>query len=369
MINEDRERVYVEIATALNSEGFDQASDALNALKGQAETVGGTLKRLLDVSGARGTGGLAATAAEQLQIGSLQGLLSNTGAGHPERLTADQREQERLTREELDRTDFLLSQKGQLYETFFGKRRTELADWDRDSTHTEQQRWLHNREIVRKMDREWYDLSRTVAGGFREAMAITESDGTNWTRNWLGFLESATSKGASAFQSFFTSTSSGFLNLETLCKDVFTSIWQAFADMISRMAAKAAILSVFKAGGLFSGDIFTTILGSFDTGGPVRATGAYQLHQGEFVLPPSVVSAIKEDRIPQADYSCGAGGAAGISMTINAPVTINGNAEAAQARAIASEIAEAARRGATWAVEHSKITYKVGQSRTAEAAL
>ncbi|NLO90838.1 MAG: hypothetical protein GX410_02430 [Elusimicrobia bacterium] len=372
MINEQDNKVYVEIATALNAEGFEQAQEALKQLQGGAETVSGTLKRLLDLSGEKGSGGLAATVEEQLQSASVQSMAGAVSQAQPARQTAADRDYERLLREELDRTDYLLSEKGRMYELFFGARDTELADWDRDATHTENQRWIHNREIVRRMDQEWEDLSKTVAGGFREAMAVTEAQGTNWTRNWLGMIDSATGDAAQAFKNFFDRTKGQFLDLETLCRDIFNAIADAFADMVARMAAKAAILSVFKATGLFGGSILDTVLGSFDTGGAVQATGLYRLHQGEYVLPPEVVRSIKEDRAPSA-AGAAYGQGAQISLTVNAPVTVNGAASGAAgreaAREIAAQIAEAARRGTAWAVEHSKITYKVGQSRTAEAAL
>jgi hypothetical protein len=112
-------------------------------------------------------------------------------------------------------------------------------------------------------------------------------------------------------------------------------------------------------------------LGSRQTGGPIAQTGNYTLHAGEYVLPPNVVSAIKENRAPSSSPlsapGAGGGSSAVINVNINAP--FSGAPAGADVKRITREIADAARRGVVWAVDYAKINYKIGRQKAGEAGI
>jgi len=193
-------------------------------------------------------------------------------------------------------------------------------------------------------------------------------------RAWGDLLEStadrASRKAAHSVHDFFNAASGDFLNLEKLSAGVFQSIEDAFFQTLERMAAKAAVyglLNLFTGGamgGLFGG--FGKFL-SFDTGGLVPGTAGTPVpaivHGGEYVLTAAQAAGLSAG-------TGGAGAAAQINLTVNAPVTLNGSGStAADARAVAEAVADAVRRGAGWAVEYAKVNYKVAKARDSEAAL
>ena len=166
------------------------------------------------------------------------------------------------------------------------------------------------------------------------------------------------------------------MKVETLVLGIFDSILQAFLDLMAQITAKLAILSVFKALGLFSGGVLDTVLGnvlgSRQIGGPIGQTGQYLMHAGEYVLPADVVSAIKADRAPApatAGVSAGTGAAASTVFNVSPTINIGAGVSASEARRVSEEITDAVRRGVSWAVDQARVTYKAGKARTAETAL
>ena len=181
-------------------------------------------------------------------------------------------------------------------------------------------------------------------------------------------VERGTKLSSSYLQGFFDKSSKSFLNLESVTKNIFNNIFDSFTSMITQMTAKAALsglMSIFGGGaGLIGG-----LLGSRQTGGPIPQTGPYMLHAGEYVLPSDVVSSIKQNRAPGGFSASGLTGGGQINLTVNTPVTVNGSAGETDARRIAQQVSEAARRGAAWAIEHAKINYKIGRQRRGESSL
>lgn len=171
-------------------------------------------------------------------------------------------------------------------------------------------------------------------------------------------------------EEFFNYTSEVFLNLDTLIKTVWDNMVSSFFEAIAQMAANAVLSSIFGGGG-FLGGIFGGILGGRRSGGPIDKTGPYYLHEGEFVLPPEVVNAVRGGSFEGALSNQSSNSSAGIiNVTVNAPVTLNGsNSDKADAQKLCEEIARAARRGVNWAVEQAKISYKVGRDRSSESSL
>lgn len=277
--------------------------------------------------------------------------------------------------EDLSREEFFLSYTGRLYTSFFGERKTLLADWDRSLDESYRSRDINNRRMLMTMQRDWLAYSMTVKGGWLEAMATMEARGANWTERWLSMLANAENRAAQVIENFCTKSSADFLKVESLVLGIFDSILQAFLDMMAQITAKLAILSIFKALGLFSGGVLDTVLGnvlgSRQIGGPIGQTGQYLMHAGEYVLPAEVVSAIKTDRAPEP-AAVAAGPAFGSGQTVfNVSPTIHVGAgvSASDARRVSEEITDAVRRGVSWAVDQARVTYKAGRARAAETAL
>ncbi|MCL2887956.1 MAG: hypothetical protein FWF35_01385 [Elusimicrobia bacterium] len=202
-----------------------------------------------------------------------------------------------------------------------------------------------------------------VSKSFDNLNTKTSNYGTNMSR----VIGSGSKISAGYMQSFFDSSSKGFLNLETLTKNVFSSMLGSFTGMITQMMTNAALsgaASLFGGGGLLGG-----LLGSRKTGGPIAETGAYLLHAGEYVLPSDVVSSIKQGAAPAGPGGGNVFAGGAVNITLNTPVTVNGSASQTDARELAEQISAAVRRGAAWAVEHAKINYKVGQQKSGEVSL
>jgi len=87
-------------------------------------------------------------------------------------------------------------------------------------------------------------------------------------------------------------------------KIVFTDIYQAFRDMLIKMAAEMAaraamfsILNLISGGtGSIGGFAIKELLGGFQVGGEVPVTGAYVLHKGEKVIPPGTSSITNDNK-------------------------------------------------------------------------
>ena len=171
----------------------------------------------------------------------------------------------------------------------------------------------------------------------------------------------------SGLEDFFNYTSSAFLDLDLLIKSVWDNMVNSFFEAVAKMAANAVISNIF--GGMASTS--SGFLGSRRRGGPIDKTGPYYLHEGEFVLPPEVVSAIKGGSTARTaeNTAQNASAAQTVNITLNTPITLNGSADKNDAQKLCEEISRAARRGVSWAVEQAKISYKIGRERSTESAL
>lgn len=195
-----------------------------------------------------------------------------------------------------------------------------------------------------------------------------------WGESFTSVSRRSSAVSYASFKSFFDMTSKNFLNLETLAKQTFTGILSSFISTLSQMAVKSltsGLFGAFDGGGFLGG-----LLGSRRTGGPIEQTGPYMLHAGEFVLPPEVVSAIKQSRTLSLGADAltpafeGGKSAAGINITVNTPINIQAGAQSsADAKKLCDEIAQATRRGVAWAVEAAKINYKIGRQKSGEVSL
>ncbi|MDR0291760.1 MAG: hypothetical protein LBI01_03135 [Elusimicrobium sp.] len=202
-----------------------------------------------------------------------------------------------------------------------------------------------------------------VSKSFDNLSAKTSSYGANMSR----IIGGGSKISAGYMQSFFDISSKGFLNLESLTKNIFGNMLSSFTGMIAQMLSSAAMSGVtglFGGGGLLGG-----LLGSRKTGGPIAETGPYLLHAGEYVLPSDVVSSIKQGAAPAGADGGGISAGGAVNITLNTPVTVNGSASQIDARELAEEISAAVRRGAAWAVEHAKINYKIGRQKNGEVSL
>ena len=199
--------------------------------------------------------------------------------------------------------------------------------------------------------------------GFKEAQTqITQSSKdfskyytqlNNQTDKWSNTFISGADKinvlSRTSLNNFFDFTSKNFLNLETLAKEVFSNILSSFISMGTQMATQSFFGSLF--GG--SSSLFGGLLGSRRSGGPINQTGPYLLHEGEYVLSPEAASAQETP----------------FNITVNTPITINASASSGDAKTLCEEIAQAARKGVSWAVEQAKISYKIGKQKDREASL
>lgn len=170
-----------------------------------------------------------------------------------------------------------------------------------------------------------------------------------WSNNFINGAAKINVLSSASLNSFFDSTSKNFLNLESLAKNAFNNILSSFLSMSTQMATNSIFGSLFGgASGLFGG-----LLGSRRSGGPINQTGPYLLHEGEYVLSPE---AARAQETP-------------VNITINTPITINASASSKEAKELCQEIAQAARKGVSWAVEQAKISYKIGKQKDREASL
>ncbi|MGB2579685.1 hypothetical protein AAIR98_001604 [Elusimicrobium simillimum] len=224
---------------------------------------------------------------------------------------------------------------------------------------------VFNPKGFEEADRKTSETMQAVSKSFENLNTKTSQYSNNMTR----FISNTVKLSSSSMQGFFDKSSKNFLNLESLTKNVFGNILQNYTSMIAQMLSNSVISGVTGllggGGGLLGG-----LLGSRETGGPIPQTGPYLLHAGEYVLPSDVVSSIKQGTAPaSAARSAGVTGGGSVNLTVNTPVTVNGGGSNIDAKRLAEEVSAAARRGAAWAIEHAKISYKIGKQKSGEASL
>ena len=184
---------------------------------------------------------------------------------------------------------------------------------------------------------------------------------------------------SSSLTNFFNKTSTNFLNMQGLTTNIFDNINSAFSKMLSDMTSQflsSGIQSFFGfgggGGGLFS-SITSGILGSRRTGGPIGKTGNYLLHEGEFVLPPELVSSIKQNSSPslssiQNKQLASVRANPNVNITLNSPINVEGSiSNELDIRRICEQITESAKSGISWALENAKTSYKIGKEKSTEA--
>lgn len=170
-----------------------------------------------------------------------------------------------------------------------------------------------------------------------------------WSNNFISGANKINVLSSASLKNFFDSTSNNFLNLESLAKEVFSNILSSFLSMGAKMATQSFFGTLFGSGS----SLFGGLLGSRRTGGPINQTGPYLLHEGEYVLSPEAASAAQETPF---------------NITVNSPITINAS-NSSNAKELCEQIAQAARKGVSWAVEQAKISYKIGKQKDGEASL
>jgi len=236
-------------------------------------------------------------------------------------------------------------------------------------------------DYIKRLEAEWNASSRTMTGGMRQAMSLLIYDIGNWTAQWRSMADSASTQMAKGIKAFCDTADSAFLNLGKLAESVFESIRDAFFDMLAQMAAKAAMYGIFDLltggfGGAFGG-FAQKLLGFAEGGlvpGPAGAAMLAVVHGGEYVLPQSVVSAIKSGLPAQMGGAQGVTGGAvaggqTVSVTIPA-ININGGVSSqTDVKAVAAELSEAIRKGVSQAVDMARVSYKVGYARRGETSL
>ena len=189
-----------------------------------------------------------------------------------------------------------------------------------------------------------------------------EENSSNFSAVFSDYSSKASENSLNAFGNFFNMTSKNFLDMNSLATEVFSSIANSALSAFSTFATNALFGTATGGTSLLGG-----LLGSRRSGGAINKTGAYYLHEGEFVLPPEIVESIQNSPagIPQESAHESV-----INITLNSPITVNGNQDnSLSAQELCEEIASATRRGVSWAVEQAKISYKVGKQRSKEVSL
>ena len=204
-------------------------------------------------------------------------------------------------------------------------------------------------------------LSQTESS-FNNYFKNTEENASAFSSIFADYSSKASKSSLNAFGNFFDITSKNFLDMDNLSKQVFSSIANNAFSALSNFAVNSLL------GGSFGGtSFFGGLLGSRRSGGAINKTGAYYLHEGEFVLPPEIVAGIQNNPAPNTQNG---GQETIINITLNSPITVNGNqSDTVTAQELCEEIANATRRGVSWAVEQAKISYKIGQKHSREVSL
>lgn len=354
-------KFIIELMSVFNPDGILSAKKHLEEFKG---TIAKTDLQDSLKGYAQGISGIIESAALGVTKPLVLNSYNNSQSGASDAYLRE------LQREELIRNAYYQTKQGRMMEYFFGSEATSGAELDTDPETDYRQRRLNNRAMLLAMKSDWIDYSRTISGGFMQAMASMEYSIGDWANHWTRMANSASGNAANAIKNFLDKSSVGFMNFGFLAQNLFDSILDAFLDMIAQMVARLAVLNLFKAVNIFSGGFLAPLLGAFETGGAVGATGPYLLHAGEYVLPASVVSAIKAAQAPSAgggaaEFAAGSGGgAASGGAVFNISPVINMNAAAGQddIKQLVRKITEATKQGVSWAVENAGVNYKVGRT-------
>jgi len=206
------------------------------------------------------------------------------------------------------------------------------------------------------------------------ALRETAQAGFNWKTAMTGLMSSFENSFAGGFWKALTTARGVFAAIRNLAGNLFQAILQAFEELIAKLVAKMALYGILNllTGGAFGGFAggFGKFLGFADgglvpgmKGQPVPAI----VHGGEYVLSLRDMAAMGSVDTGGAVALAGAGGG-NISLSLNAPVTINGGLGSdMDVRAVCEQITSAIKQGVSWGVENAKAAYKVGAKHDGEA--
>jgi len=291
------------------------------------------------------------------------------------------REQEALAEAYTDAdrkfTELSLTEQGKSYAEYFGTVRVDsyitAAKQGEDAKAVRR-----NTELaLRQMKADYAEAGKSIVSGWKQAVIELKNAGLDWKASFSGLLGSATSSFATAFRQILTTAQGVFDVILESVNALFQSILDAFLDLIAQMVAKLAIyglLNFFTGGtGGLVGKLFGFAEGGLVPGAAGAAVPAI-VHGGEYVLPASVVSAIRSGQSTgQATGGMALAGAYAGSGAVNISipaVNIYGNmANTLDVKAVAGELSEAIRRGVSQAVDLAKVSYKVGYARKGESSL
>lgn len=224
-----------------------------------------------------------------------------------------------------------------------------------------------NKNTVEKIKADWEEGSRSIAGGWAQALILMQQSASNWQKNWTTVMNASVGPAKAAFHDFFSSTSREFLDLGSLAKKVFQGILDAFLDMLEMMAAKAAIYGIFSlAGGPASGAGLMKFLGF--SGGGYTGDGnpkdiAGFVHKGEYVLDAETTSKIRSGA-PVGNAPALASAAGGKSVNITQNITLSGSGSPEDIGMLCEKIAEATRTGVRQAGEMANVITKIGSKKS-----
>ncbi|MCX5783365.1 MAG: hypothetical protein NTW04_02855 [Elusimicrobia bacterium] len=221
--------------------------------------------------------------------------------------------------------------------------------------------------------------TNNMSGGFDLFKNNLKSGGADWSKSWEKTVGGAAGYFLSSFGKSMKDMGVIFQNFENFSDGVFESLTRSFSNMLSDMAGQAAKSSIFGSGNLFGGLLGGVASGvgnllGFAEGGLVPGNAGDPLmavvHGGEYVLPSEVVSAIKSGNAPSLPPKSAVSNSSQVTINHSPVININGQISSdIDVRRVAQELAEATRRGVSWAVEQAKVSYKVGLSRSGDAAL
>jgi len=293
----------------------------------------------------------------------------------------DEAEAERLKAVQTALKNFeaqMLTERGQAYLLFFeqGKIASEMF-YISQATSSEDAK-QREKTSLQRLANDYLAASKTFAGGFKQAFNEIGQAGTNWNQLAGGLMNGFTSNFAAGFKNAMDTAEGFFDFVDNGIKALFDSILQAFEDLLAQLVAKAALYGILN---LFSGGAFGGItgglfdfLGFFSKGGPVPgapgSSGVAVLHAGEYVLPASDVQAITSGRTTPGNVlsrnglaSSSTGSGSAFQQTIHVSVSGGINSEL-DVQKVAGALADAARRGAGWAVDAAATVTKVGNSQS-----
>jgi hypothetical protein len=271
----------------------------------------------------------------------------------------------------------LLTDQGKNYLAFYGANnildREFAAQRGANAKEVEENTQL----VLAQLKADYEAAGKTISGGWKQACIEMQNAGMNWKNTFTGVLNSFENAFASAFKTALITAKGVFDAIDKFTTALCQSILNAFLDLIAKIVAKLAmygILSLFTGG---TGGVVGKLLG-FAEGGLVPGASGQAVpaivHGGEYVLPASLVSAIRSGSAPSGALSGGglalAGASGGISVSLNAPITINGGlGSSGDVQDVCEKLTSAMKTGVSWAIENAKTSYKVGAKHDGQTGL